>query len=102
MTTEEQFLGFLGLINRGGKTCIGSTLYQKIATVKLIILAEDAAPNAAKQAQDKANYRRIPLILGPSKATLGQALGLTSVSAIGVPDQRAANHLIELWKGVHR
>jgi ribosomal protein L7Ae-like RNA K-turn-binding protein len=90
----------LGLLNRGGKLLIGSSLLEAVGKAKLILLAEDASANTQKAALDKAHYRDIPVLMLPSKAALGQALGFDQISVVGVLDKAAAAHLQELMKGV--
>jgi ribosomal protein L7Ae-like RNA K-turn-binding protein len=57
--------GFLGLLNRGGKLLIGSSLLDHMERAKLILLAEDASSNTKKAALDKAKYRDIPVLSLP-------------------------------------
>jgi ribosomal protein L7Ae-like RNA K-turn-binding protein len=86
---NPQVYGFLGLL-RGGKLLIGSSLLEAVGKAKLILLAEDASANTQKAALDKAHYRDIPVLMLPSKAALGQALGFDQISVVGVLDKAAA------------
>jgi ribosomal protein L7Ae-like RNA K-turn-binding protein len=92
--------GFLGLLNRGGKLLVGSSLLDHMEQAKLILLAEDASPNTKKAALDKAKYRDIPVLPVPLKSELGQALGFDQISVVGITDNKAALHLQDLLKGV--
>jgi ribosomal protein L7Ae-like RNA K-turn-binding protein len=97
---NERSYGFLGLLNRGGKLLIGSSLLDHFDQAKLIIIADDASPNTKKAATDKASFRNLEVLSTPTKEELGQALGYDQIGVVGVTDIKASAHLKDLWKGV--
>ena len=96
---KDKTKGFLGLLRKGGRLYFGETLLYSIDKVKLVILARDAEPGTKKTYFSKTESRNIPLIVLSDKKTLGEAIGFSQVSAIGIRDAKAAKKIIELEKG---
>jgi hypothetical protein len=59
--------GFLGLLNRGGKLLIGSSLLDHMERAKLILLAEDASPIPKKRPSIKRNIAISPCYRSPEQ-----------------------------------
>lgn len=95
---KEQLHGFLGLLNRGGALLIGEALRLGINNVSLIVLADDAKESTKKLYQEKANHRKIPLIIGGSKEELGHAIGYDEVASIGIQGKKAAEKILQLLR----
>ena len=96
---KDKTKGFLGLLRRGGRLYFGETLLYSLGKVKLIILARDAEIGTKKLYFAKTETRNIPLLLLSEKKILGEAIGFSSISAIGIKDAKAAKKIIELEKG---
>lgn len=94
---NEKTWGFIGLLNRGGKLLIGSSLLAALPKAKLIILAEDSGETVKKTILDKAKHHHIEVLMTPSKECLGSCIGFDEISSIGVTDVRAAKTLKEKW-----
>ena len=92
---SERWLSFLGLIRKAGKISTGEqntgkAVLQKKA--KLIILAEDASPNAAKRALSFAEASGCVLVTVPAdKNTLGEALGSSPFAMAAICDSGFAD-----------
>ncbi len=91
----ERWLSFLGLIRKAGKISLGEQNTGKAAQqkkAKLIILADDASPNASKRALSFANVSGCILITVPAdKNTLGEALGSSPFAMAAICDSGLAN-----------
>ncbi|MCQ2742343.1 MAG: ribosomal L7Ae/L30e/S12e/Gadd45 family protein [Bacilli bacterium] len=94
---NEKAWGFIGLLNKGGRLLIGSSLLASISKAKLIILAEDASETTKKTVLDKAASRHIEVLMTPSKGALGSCIGFDEISSIGVIDAKAAKVLKQKW-----
>ncbi|KAA9006626.1 YlxQ family RNA-binding protein [Paenibacillus spiritus] len=87
-------LSNLGLAMRAGKVQTGDEIVLKAIRskeAKLVILAEDASENTHKKFRDKCGTYDIPLVIGASRDTLGEAIGKESRVVIAVTDQGFAN-----------
>ena len=90
---ETRLLGFLGLLNCGGRLIIGETLTYSLAKVKLVLLASDAKENTLKQFHDKCANKGVETLTLLDKEKLGQAIGFSSIAAIGVRDKKACDKI---------
>ncbi len=92
---SERWLSFLGLIRKAGKISLGeqntgNAVRQKKA--RLIIVAEDASPNALKRAQSFAASSGCALLNVPAdKNTLGEALGSSPFAMAAICDSGFAD-----------
>lgn len=93
---NEKALSFLGLLNRGKMTLIGSSLLHA-RKLYLIVMADDASENTAKELSSLASKFSCPLLKGVSKEKLGKALGYDELSSVGITEKKAAKALSEKW-----
>jgi ribosomal protein L7Ae-like RNA K-turn-binding protein len=93
---NEKALSFLGLLNRGKLTLIGASLLHA-HKLYLIVMADDASENTAKEVSSLASRFSCPLVKGVSKEKLGKALGYEELSAVGISEKKAAKALSEKW-----
>ena len=88
-------LGFIGILNRGRKTLIGSAALEGLAKGRFAFLAKDASENTRKEARSALRKHPLPLNEEFSKAELGNAIGYESVSFLVVTDAHAAKKLVK-------
>lgn len=81
-----------GNIVSGEETCIN---YLKKDSIYLIIIAEDASENTKKKFNDKASYRNVPIRFWKDKEELGNTIGKTFRTTVGVLDEGFALKILE-------
>lgn len=89
VSNHRVFLDRLGLAFRAGKIVTGEEGVLKAVrsgSAKLVIVAEDAAENAAKKYHDKCSYYHIPIIQYGSRAELGGSIGKEQRVALALTD----------------
>lgn len=90
-------LGLLGLCARGGKVLSGEAAAEQAVrrqTAHLVLIDEEAAPNAKKALSDACAYYGVPLLELPG-GSLGQAIGKPGRMAAAIADQTLAKRLTE-------
>ena len=90
---HDKTLGFIGILNRGRKTLIGSAALEGIGKGRFAFLAKDASANTRKEAPSALKKNPLPLNEEFTKAELGAAIGYESVSFLVVTDAHAAKKL---------
>ena len=61
-----------------------------------MVVAEDASPRAKDKVVRLASAKGVPLLSGPSAATIGAQLGRPPVMAVGVRDRALAGGMVQL------
>jgi ribosomal protein L7Ae-like RNA K-turn-binding protein len=61
-----------------------------------VVVAEDASPRAREKVVRLAAAKGVPLLSGPSAATIGAQLGRPPVMAVGVRDRALAGGMVQL------
>jgi ribosomal protein L7Ae-like RNA K-turn-binding protein len=101
----DALAGLLGLGARGRRLVIGVAGVRarlQRGTVAAVVLARDASPRTREKVERLALARRVPVLVGPVAAQLGQSLGRAPVQAVGVEDRALARGLLRLaeeWRG---
>ena len=92
---NDRWISFLGLIRKAGKICLGEQNTGKAVRQKkarMIILAEDASPNASKRAHYFAEASGCVLVIVPAdKNKLGEALGSSPFAMAAICDSGFAD-----------
>mgnify|MGYP003595891119 CR=1 FL=1 len=96
--SQNDRLGFLGLLYVAHKALIGEELYSSLSKVHLLIVAEDAHSNQALSTKRRAQSAHVPLLEEFTEAELGAALGHDSVTFIGIIDEKAAGAYLKKTK----
>lgn len=86
---KKELIGFIGLLNRGGKLLFGEASYHSPKT-KLLLLATDCSSNTRKKALSYASKFNIEVLEAFSKAKLGEALGYEEISLLGITDKKSS------------
>ena len=81
-----------GNVVSGDETCIN---YLKKNAIYLLILAEDASDNTKKKFKDKSSYRDVPIRFWKDKGELGNTIGKTSRTVIGIIDKGFAEQILK-------
>jgi ribosomal protein L7Ae-like RNA K-turn-binding protein len=95
---KNKVYSMLGLAMRAGKVAAGDDTVLKAVRsgeAKLVILAEDAAPNAQKKYRDKCSHYQIPLMEYGSRFELGSAIGKVDRVVLAVTDAGFADRIAE-------
>ena len=91
---SDRWLSFLGIIRKAGKITVGEEKTGCAARqnkASLIILAEDASPNAVKRAEQYARIGKCGLLMVPAdKCSLGDALGAAPFAMAAICDDGLA------------
>ncbi len=95
----KEALGFLGLLNRGGKTVVGEAIPKAMREGNALILATDISPDIGKKLSDKAARHGVFILTGIDMVTLGEALGFQKLSAVLIADRKASKALLKKWDG---
>ncbi len=74
-----------------------SMSYLKKESIHLLIIAENASDNTKKKFTDKASYRNIPIRFWQDKDLLGNIIGKTPRTVIGIIDKGFAQNLIKYF-----
>ncbi len=99
---EQSITSILGFAQKAGKLVSGeeSTLGKvRRRQVKLVIISQDAAFNTADRLQSKASYYGVPVCTVGNKIELGQAIGKSPRSVIGIIDENFAGKVKDLVEG---
>ena len=101
---REKALNLLGLMRRAGAVSVGETntgSAVRDGKAKLLLVADNASPNAEKRAEGFAAGRNvINLKLPFTKEELSAALGLPGCSMAAVTDIGFANAFLKLLAGI--
>lgn len=95
---KNKMYSMLGLAMRAGKVAAGDDTVLKAVRsgeAKLVILAEDAAPNAQKKYRDKCSHYQIPLVEYGSRFELGSAIGKVDRVVLAVTDKGFADRIAQ-------
>lgn len=98
---NNNFYSFLGLCQKAGKLVSGEMGVNadiKESRIKLLIIAEDAAYSKKNSYLKKAEKYKIPTILINDKNLLGQSIGKSYRTLIGVKDDKMATNLIKIYE----
>ena len=101
-SNEQQFLRFLGLARRAGKTVHGTPLIcTALATKKppcLVIMSLGASENTQKKLSNKCLFYKVPLLLTEADTeALAHAVGKTgAMAAVAVTDESFAKELCRI------
>ena len=60
----------------------------------LVVLASDAAEGQRRKVEALARAREVRILVGPTRAGLGQRVGMGPLSAVAVTDQAMANKIV--------
>ncbi|MCM3765726.1 MULTISPECIES: YlxQ family RNA-binding protein [Bacillaceae] len=93
---ENQWMSFLGLANRAGRTISGEELTVKQiqkGNAKLVLLSADASQNTTKKITDKCNTYEVPIKMVENRYLLGQAIGKEARVVVAVLDNGFAKKL---------
>ena len=91
---DRDRLALLGLAQRAGRAVVGTRAIRTAArsgSVRVLVVARDAAPNAVERVRGAAAGLRV-VRLG-TRQTLGRAVGRDSVALVGVTDTGFAGRL---------
>ncbi|SET40499.1 Ribosomal protein L7Ae [Salinibacillus kushneri] len=102
---KQSYLNLVGLAFRAGKCSLGEeTILKDIRSkqLKLLIIAEDAAPNTIKKFTDKCTFYDIPFVIGDNRDTLSQAIGKEGRVAVGVKDSGFAKKIVSMVEQTNR
>lgn len=83
-----------GNLVSGEDTCIN---HLKKDAIYLIIITEDASINTKKKFQDKASYRNVPIRFWHKKDLLGNIIGKSPRTTVGIIDKGFAQNLIKYF-----
>ena len=95
---QNKVYSLLGIAMRGRNLVSGE--FQTMEVVKngsamLVIIAEDASGNTAKQFTDKSTLYEVPVFRYGTKEELGRAIGKDLRSSVGVCDAGLADAIIK-------
>ena len=95
---QNKVYSLLGIAMRGRNLVSGE--FQTMEVVKngsamLVIIAEDASGNTAKQFTDKCTFYEVPVFRYGTKEELGRAIGKDLRSSVGVCDAGLADAIIK-------
>lgn len=96
---QNQWMSFLGLANRAGKTISGEELTVKQiqrGNAKLVLLSADASQNTTKKITDKCNSYEVPIKMVENRYLLGQAIGKEARVVVAVLDDGFAKKLKQM------
>ena len=88
----------LGMAQKAGKAASGDVAVRgalKSGKAKLLVLAEDAAPNSKKELRYLAEQAGVPVVELLTRAELGYAIGKAQRAAIAIIDNNFANMLLK-------
>ena len=88
----------IGLANKAGKLVSGEDAVRngiRSGKVKLVILAEDASGNTTKRFTNSAAFYNIALVTWGLKEELGNSIGKSERSVIGITDENFSKSLKE-------
>lgn len=81
-----------GNIVSGDETCIN---YLRKGAIYVLILAEDASDNTKKKFNDKSSFRNVPIRFWKGKEELGNTIGKTSRTVVGIIDKGFAEQILK-------
>ncbi len=97
--TDNNLLGFIGLMKRSGKAAIGAEnalLAMRVGKAKLLLLASDVSKNSIKPLVSDEDLKQAPTVtLSFDKQQLGQALGQKECGVLAVLDTGFAASVCE-------
>jgi ribosomal protein L7Ae-like RNA K-turn-binding protein len=96
---QNQWMSFLGLANRAGRTISGEELTVKQiqkGNAKLVLLSADASQNTTKKITDKCNSYEVQIKIVENRYLLGQAIGKEARVVVAVLDDGFAKKLKQL------
>lgn len=96
---NNNYLNMVGLAYRARKCSTGEALIVKdiqAKKVKLLLIANDIAPQTKKKFIDKCNSYHVPYIEVDDRVTLAQAIGKSERVAIAILDGGFANKIQSL------
>jgi ribosomal protein L7Ae-like RNA K-turn-binding protein len=96
---DDKILGLLGLANRAGYIAAGAMQTEKAilsGRCKLLLVAEDAAPETQKRLRIMIEGPGIPMFKVLSKLQLGTAVGKSPKAALAINDIGFASSLRRL------
>lgn len=96
---DDKILGLLGLANRAGYIAAGAMQTEKAilsGRCKLLLVAEDAAPETQKRLHIMIDESGIPMFKVLSKLQLGTAVGKSPKAALAINDIGFASSLRRL------
>jgi ribosomal protein L7Ae-like RNA K-turn-binding protein len=96
----EKIYRFMGIALKAGSLISGNDICEKSIKkkdyVKLIIITEDASDNTKKKFFDKCLFRSVKLIVFGDKESVGNYIGKSERSVVGILDTGFANKLCEM------
>jgi len=96
---QAQALHLVGLARRAGRAVVGTQAVRDALNrgeVRVVMLADDAAPNAQRRISGLAHRARVPVVCCGSRETLGRAVGREGSVVVGVTDGGLANRIAGL------
>ncbi|HET6795636.1 MAG TPA: ribosomal L7Ae/L30e/S12e/Gadd45 family protein [Gemmatimonadales bacterium] len=96
---DLRLLRLIGLGYRGRRVVVGvDAVRREVQAGKCwcVVVAEDASPRAKEKVVRLAAAKGVPLLSGPSAATIGAQLGRPPVMAVGVRDRALAGGMVQL------
>lgn len=102
MSGAARALNLLGLAARAGSLLPGTERVREAARsgkLLLALLARDASENSRGKLLPLLQARRIPFFIEFDRVQLGDAIGRSPVSAVGILDRELAQRLEQLVRG---
>lgn len=96
----DKFLQFLSIAKKAGKLLEG---YNKCEDginkdkVHLILISKDTSENTVNKFKNYCTKNNVPYLIGYDKYTLGNSLGRSEISILGITDKKIYVNLIKLW-----
>ena len=98
---RDNFLQFMGLTKRAGNLLEGYNRCEDVidrGKISLLILADDCSENTKAKFLRTCENMKIPVIQGYSGVDLACALGVESISVVGIINKKMSAKLMELWQ----
>ncbi len=93
----DPILSLISISAKAGRCISGEAVITGIreGKVRLLVLSRDASENTKKRANDKANYRNVPVLLYGTKKSLGNAIGRKNRAILGITDPGLSAAILE-------
>ncbi len=94
-----EFYGMVGLCAKAGKIIFGAQACEngiKRRKIKLLLIDKVASDNTKKDFVDMCTYYNVPLIVGDSQKTIGEATGKPANKVFGIVCPGFSKRLIEI------
>lgn len=100
----NKIYSMLGLASKAGRIVSGEEVVRNAVRqgkVKLLIISEDASDNTKKRFINAAEFYKIPMRIWGNKEELGNSIGKSNRSVVGISDENFTKSITSMLNAEH-